>query len=392
MANDWASCRWGDLATLEYGKSLRDYSDAIGPYIVYGTNGPIGKHSEPLCNHAGVIIGRKGAYRGVHYSGKPFFVIDTAFYLEPKVEIDPKWAYYQILTYDINAMDSGSAIPSTSRGDFYRLPVEVPPLLEQRAIAHILGTLDDKIELNRRMNETLEALARAIFKAWFVDFDPVRAKMEGRQPAGMDAETAALFPAEFEDSALGQIPKGWKVGLLSEIAAVVMGASPSGETYNDAGIGTPLINGPVEFGEYFAAKSKWTTSPTRLSNIGDLIFCVRGSTTGRRVIADDVYCLGRGVCAIRSRHDCQPFVYQVVNFGLDRLLARTSGSVFPNLSGADISQFEILIPPQELMRDYCLLTEILTKRVWQNVKESETLAVLRATLLPKLLSGEVRVR
>jgi type I restriction enzyme, S subunit len=165
MASDWASCRWGDLATLEYGKSLRDYSDAIGPYVVYGTNGPIGKHSEPLCNHAGVIIGRKGAYRGVHYSDKPFFVIDTAFYLEPKVDIDPKWAYYQILTYDINAMDSGSAIPSTSRGDFYGLPVKVPPLPEQRAIAHILGTLDDKIELNRRMNETLEALARAIFKS-----------------------------------------------------------------------------------------------------------------------------------------------------------------------------------------------------------------------------------
>jgi type I restriction enzyme, S subunit len=102
--------------------------------------------------------------------------------LKPKAEIDTRWAYYELLTHDINSMDSGSAIPSTSRESFYRLPVLLPPPEEQRAIASILGTLDDKIELNRCMNETLEAMARAIFKSWFVDFDPVRAKPEGRDP------------------------------------------------------------------------------------------------------------------------------------------------------------------------------------------------------------------
>ena len=148
-----------------------------------------------------------------------FFVIDTAFYLEPKTEIDLTWAYYELLTQDINSMDSGSAIPSTSRDSFYNLHVRVPPLSEQHAIAHILGTLDDKIELNRRMNETLEAMARALFKSWFVDFDPVRAKAEGRQPEGMDADTAALFPDSFEDSALGKIPKGWRVGNIGDLAS-----------------------------------------------------------------------------------------------------------------------------------------------------------------------------
>ena len=182
--DEWRPSLWGELATLEYGKSLRGYNATTGPYEVYGTNGPIGRHSEALCPYAGVIIGRKGAYRGVHYSPDPFFVIDTAFYLKPKVEMDTRWAYYQLLTQDINGMDSGSAIPSTSREDFYSLPVDVPPLPEQRAIAHVLSTLDDKIELNRRMNETLEEIARALFKSWFVDFDPVRAKMEGRWRQG----------------------------------------------------------------------------------------------------------------------------------------------------------------------------------------------------------------
>src|SRR5690606_31891927 len=104
-----------------YGRALRNYSKTAGQYRVYGTNGPIGWHDEALCHHLGVIIGRKGAYRGVHYSPAPFFVIDTAFYLEPKVELDLRWAYYELLSRDINALDSGSAIPSTSRDAFYSL-------------------------------------------------------------------------------------------------------------------------------------------------------------------------------------------------------------------------------------------------------------------------------
>ena len=212
-ADGWHTALWGELATLEYGKSLRAYDTPTGLYKVYGTNGPIGTHSEPLCPYASVIIGRKGAYRGVHYSPDPFFVIDTAFYLKPKVELDTRWAYFQLLTQDINGMDSGSAIPSTSREDFYGLPVDVPPLTEQRAIAHILGTLDDKIELNRRMNETLEEMARALFKSWFVDFDPVLAKMEGRwRPGeslpGLPAHLYDLFPDRLVDSKLGEIPEG----------------------------------------------------------------------------------------------------------------------------------------------------------------------------------------
>ena len=113
-------------------------------FPVYGTNGPIGTHSQPLCQQEGVIVGRKGAYRGVHYCPRPFWVIDTAFYLRPKTEMDMRWAYYQLLALDINSMDSGSAIPSTSRDEFYHLPVRVPPLAEQHAIAHVLGTLDKK--------------------------------------------------------------------------------------------------------------------------------------------------------------------------------------------------------------------------------------------------------
>jgi type I restriction enzyme S subunit len=134
----WSLKRWGDIATLEYGKSIRDYRESSGKYRVFGTNGPIGFHEETLCNSAGIVIGRKGAYRGVHYSPEPFFVIDTAFYLKPKAAVDLKWAYYELLRFDINSMDSGSAIPSTSRDDFYGIPVIVPPPEIQAAFGEIV--------------------------------------------------------------------------------------------------------------------------------------------------------------------------------------------------------------------------------------------------------------
>ena len=199
----WIETTWGELVTLEYGKSLRDYVNHNGEIPVFGTNGQIGFTDKPLCPSPIVIVGRKrslswgekGAYSGIHYSDKPFFVIDTAFYLNPKFdELNIKFAYYQLLTYDIYGMDSGSAIPSTSREDFYNLPITLPDLPTQTRIAAILSALDDKIELNRQTNATLEAIAQAIFKEWFVDFH---------------------FPGatgEMQDSELGPIPRvaGWE--------------------------------------------------------------------------------------------------------------------------------------------------------------------------------------
>lgn len=212
--NDWKEICWGDIATLEYGKSLRNYKESTGPYPVYGTNGLIGWNEKPLCNHPGVVIGRKGAYRGVHYSKTPFFVIDTAFYLKPKNNnLNLLFAYYQLLTQDINSLDSGSAIPSTSRDDFYSLPLYLPPLYEQKVIAQFLSDFDQKIELNQRMNQTLEEIGRAIFKHWFVDFEFPDEQGRPYKSSG----------GEMVDSELGEIPKGWELKPLDKIANFLNG-------------------------------------------------------------------------------------------------------------------------------------------------------------------------
>jgi type I restriction enzyme, S subunit len=154
----WRVANWGALVSLEYGKSLRDYDRSNLAYPVYGTNGMIGSHSRPLCNHPGIIIGRKGAYRGVHFCSTPFFVIDTAFYVEPKESIELRWAYYELLRQDINSMDSGSAIPSTSREDFYNLGVLSPPFKVQQAFAELLNPFWARQEHNNRESGTLTSL------------------------------------------------------------------------------------------------------------------------------------------------------------------------------------------------------------------------------------------
>ena len=302
----------------------------------------------------------------------------------------------------------GAIFDSLKCGDVPKFELPLPPLPEQKRIAKILGDLDDKIELNRQMNATLEAMARALFQSWFVDFDPVidnalaagkdipdefAARAERRRsslPSSFSLQPSSfyhLFPSEFVESELGMIPKGWEVSRLDVIASVTMDLSPDGESYNADGVGIPLINGPVEFGDYFPVKTKWTEAATRFAAEGDLIFCVRGSTTGRRVVSDGEYGIGRGVCAIRANGGDHNFLYQTINIGLDRLLEKTTGSVFPSLSAPDIIGFSVLKPSKEIVEAYEQTTKSLIQRIQQNHHQSITLATLREELLPKLLSG-----
>lgn len=160
MSDRWTSATWGEVAGLEYGKALHGYQEeAAGKVRVYGTNGPIGWTAEAMGKGPTVVVGRKGAHRGVHYAPRPFWVIDTAYWLKPLQPMNLRWAYYQLLTHDIDSRDSGSAIPSLSRQDFYTFPVELPPLPEQDAIVEALGALDDKIDANRRLAATARTLA-----------------------------------------------------------------------------------------------------------------------------------------------------------------------------------------------------------------------------------------
>ena len=389
MEAEWRELCWGDLATLEYGRALRGHNSRTGPIQVFGTNGPIGWHDIALCSYPSVVIGRKGAYRGVHYSAEPFFVIDTAFYLKPKVELDTRWAYYQLLTQDINGLDSGSAIPSTRREDFYDLPVQVPPLPEQRTIAQILGTLDDKIELNRRMNETLEEWARTIFKDWFVDFGPVRAKLEGRD-TGLPEHLAALFPDRLVESELGEIPEGWRVGTVGECFNLTMGQSPPGSTYNEHSEGLPFFQGRSDFGFRYPENRKFCTAPTRIAQPGDTLVSVR-APVGDINMAWERCCIGRGVAALRHKSTTVSFSYYST-WTIQRELQayEDTGTVFGAINKGQFEALRVIEPSPDIVATFDSYAQPLDRKIRSNTAESRTLTALRDTLLPKMMSGELR--
>jgi len=377
MGSEWHRKTWGELATLEYGKGLRGYQEATGNFRVYGTNGPIGWHDKPLCPFPSVVVGRKGAYRGIHFSSKPFYVIDTAFYLNPVADFDIKWAYYELLTHDINSMDSGSAIPSTSRESFYRLPVWVPPLSEQRAIAHILGTLDDKIELNRQMNETLEAIAQAIFKSWFVDFDPVHAKADGRDP-GLPKEIADLFPDSFENSELGKIPKGWKLNKLGDVIALAYGKALKASNRMPGNVPVYGSNGPVGLHNEALVKGPGIIVG-RKGNPGMITWSSR-----------DFYPIDTTFYVV-PKTSLSSLFYLFYALKAQDLPSLSADSAVPGLNRNLAYMNQILVPLHKVLTSFDKHVSPLFERIDANEKESITLSTLRDTLLPKLLSGKFRV-
>jgi len=292
---------------------------------------------------------------------------------------------------EIEGLGHGSAQPNVSPALIHGVEIPLPPLPEQRAIAHILGTLDDKIELNRRMNETLEAMARALFKSWFVDFDPVRAKAEGRDP-GLPQPLADLFPSRLVASELGEIPEGWEVGCVDDDFELTMGQSPPGETYNEAGEGVPFFQGSTDFGFRFPTRRVYCTAPTRLAKVGDALISVRAPVGDINMASEDC-AVGRGVAAARHKSGSRSFSYQFMR-SLEEVFARfeAEGTVFGSIGKKDFHAIRCVLPPRDLVREYERHMSPVDGRVELNEHESRTLSALRDTLLPKLISGELRLK
>ena len=275
--------------------------------------------------------------------------------------------------------------------DLAKLPVPYFPVEKQRRISQILEILDDKIELNRQMNETLEATARAIFKSWFVDFDPVRAKMEGQEPVGMDPETAALFPSAFQDSPLGEVPEGWEVATVGEDFNLTMGQSPPGSTYNENGNGLPFYQGRKDFGFRFPTRRVYCTAPTRLAKKGDTLVSVR-APVGDINMANEKCCIGRGVAAIRHQLGSRSYTYYAMQYlQEDFRRYEAEGTVFGSINKAGFETLSHLRPPDGIIEAFENLIYPMDQSIENNENQSRTLSKVRDALLPKLLSGEIRV-
>ena len=218
MTGEWRGALLGDVIELKRGYDLPKQDRHAGHVPLVSSSGVTDNHSVAKVKGPGVVTGRYGTLGQVFYIESDFWPLNTTLYVRDFKGNDPRFISYFLRGLDFLSYSDKAAVPGLNRNHLHQAQVRVPSdIVEQRAIAHILGTLDDKIELNRRMNETLEAMARALFVSWFVEFDPVRANAEGRDPR-LPNSIAALFPDNFEDSELGEIPEGWSVTTLGEVS------------------------------------------------------------------------------------------------------------------------------------------------------------------------------
>ena len=293
--------------------------------------------------------------------------------------------------YRLDTIRRQVAVAGITGSDLAKLDIPVPPPPEQRAIAHILGTLDDKIELNRRMNETLEVMARALFKSWFVDFDPVRAKMEGRD-TGLSKHISDIFPDRLVDSEIGRIPEGWEPKALGECFNLTMGQSPPGSSYNDCSEGLPFFQGRTDFGFRYPENRKFCTAPSRIAWPGDTLVSVR-APVGDINMAWTQCCIGRGVSALRHKSASSSFTYYSAWTIQENIsVYEHTGTVFGAINKKQFEALQTLEPKSELIEAFDANVSPLDSRIRGNTSEVRTLASLRDALLPRLISGDLRLK
>jgi type I restriction enzyme S subunit len=305
-------------------------------------------------------------------------------------------------------MNADSAVPGLNRDAAHAREVRVPKWeAEQRAIAHILGTLDDKIELNRRMSETLEAMARALFKSWFVDFDPVRAKMEGRWQRGqslpgLPAHLYDLFPDRLVDSELGEIPEGWGVKSIGDLAEVVGGSTPKTECaeFWDGGTHhwvTPKDLSGLSMPVLLDTERKITDAGLAQISSGLLprgtVLLSSRAPIGYLAIAEVPVAVNQGFIAMKPRQGVSNlFLLRWARAAHDEILSHANGSTFLEISKASFRPIRVVTPPTPIMDAFDQFSRPMYGKVVENALESRTLAALRDALLPKLISGEIRVK
>ena len=292
--------------------------------------------------------------------------------------INPTVADYRYVYYflchkfvELASLANGGAQQNLNAQIIKDFEISLPSLQEQNQIANVLSALDDKIEVNRRINDNLEQQAQALFKSWFVDFEPFR-----DQP--------------FVESELGMIPKGWRVGTLSEVANITMGASPSGSSYNVNGEGTVFYQGRAEFGYRFPHRNMFTTEPKRYAEEGEVLLSVR-APVGDINIANERCCIGRGLAAIGSK--CYPSYILYLVKSLKSVFEQYNGegTVFGSINKKTLEGLRIIVPETRYIERFEEIANPLDSQIRCKEEESRLLAELRDTLLPRLMSGEIKV-
>lgn len=384
--SEWREVKLGEIINLNYGKGLSATKRNPGNIPVYSSAGITGWHDKALIKKNGIVVGRKGTVGTVYYSETPFYCIDTAYYLtEDDTKEDLKYLYYLLNHLPLKKLNTDSAVPGLNRDNAYSQVFSLPPIQEQKSIAHILSTLDNKIEVNNQINKTLENMAQAIFKQWFVDFEFPNEDGEPYKSSG----------GEMIESELGMIPKGWEVKGLDEIAEFLNGLAMQKFRPEENEKAYPVL----KIKELRQGRTD-ESSDLCSSNIdekyivrdGDIIFSWSGS------LLVDIWCggncgLNQHLFKVTSDKFDGWFVYQWNKYHLDRFvnIAKSKATTMGHIKRKDLSDSKVLIPSDKIYLKAAQHQKYLFEKIKYSKIEMKRLEEIRDALLPKLMSGKIRV-
>ena len=430
MSFDWPILPLGEL-TINYDgkrKPVKESERKSGPYPYYGASGVVDHVDGYLFDGDYLLIGEDGENMRTRQtpiafmaSGK-FWVNNHAHIVRGNDLADTRFLMYSLLNSDIHSYLTGAVMPKLTQGNLNKILLACPPMAVQNEIVGVLGVLDDRITLLRETNTTLEAIAQALFKSWFVDFDPVRAKLarrsrEGGNPeagggcdaldphlrgndgTGMDEATAALFPDGFEESELGLVPRGWRVQSFRETIHIIGGGTPKTSNPDFWGGEIPwfsVVDAPAISDVFVVDTEKRITeaglngSSTKLLPIGSTIISARG-TVGRLALTGRSMTMNQSCYGLRGRAGDSYFTYFSTKRLVDQLKQRAHGSVFDTITQESFAGVLVSFPSESVIAGFEDGVAALMSRIRENLIQAQTLATLRDTLLPRLISGQLRL-
>lgn len=401
MSFEWEETTLGDVLTLQRGMDLPLQDRRAGTHPIVASTGIVGYHDTAPVKGAGVVIGRSGSIGGGQYIVQDFWPLNTTLWVKDFKGNDPRYCYYLLKSIDFSSMNAGSGVPTLNRNHLHPLKVVKPSVSLQKSIAAILGNLDDRITLLCKTNASIEAIAQTLFKSWFVDFDPVRAKSEGKLPEGMDEATAALFPDAFEETELGAVPIGWQIHPFLDVCDLQGGSQPPASVFVDE-----LRDGYVRLLQIrdFSSDAHTTyipdTAKLKKVNEDDVLIGRYGSASGDK--AKDS--LGRVCRGLSGAYNValmklnpllvgREFAFQLVSDPrfYNYLQGVSSKAVQSGFSKNELAQYKTVLPNIDLIKRY----EQFGVDFWLAIKTNncriKTLKSLRDTLLPRLISGQIRI-
>lgn len=383
----WTVANIEDIADIKTGSGDTQDKEEGGKYPFYVRSNTIERVNNYTFDGEGVLTSGDGVGVGkiYHYVNGKIHYHQRVYNIHNfKKNVIGRY-FYEYFRHNfysrVMRMSAKGSVDSVRLDMIAKMSVLVPPIEEQHKIVAILGSLNKKIELvERKITQTFE-LEKGLMQKLF---------SQGLGIQDNDGKWARH--TEFKESKLGLIPSTWQALELSQLGEVIMGQSPKGETYNKEKVGTPLLNGPTEFTDKFPVKIQWTSKPTTLCQKGDVLLCVRGSSTGRMNISDDIYCIGRGLAAIRIKEGMdQTFLTFALSYLIDQIMRFTNGTTFPNLDRKTIGSMVLPKMPIEeqqgiaqILTDFHLKMELLKK-------QSSQLKDFKQGLMQKLLTGTWRV-